>query len=193
MSDDEDLFRQSMGDVKPLNTEKKVVLKTDQDKDLNAEVRRQAAVEKSQQQNDGLSGDYAKPVSPHDILEFKRPGIQHGVYKNLRMGKYAIDARLDLHRLSVEQARTAVSQFVGDCVANDIRCALITHGKGVERHPQPALLKSCVNHWLPQLNTVLAFHSAQKHHGGVGATYVLLKKSEKKKLDTAEKIQKRRS
>ncbi len=182
-----------MGDVKPLSTDKKVTLTSDQKDQINAEARRLAAVEKSQQQNDGLSGDYATPVSPHDILEFKRPGIQHGVYKNLRMGKYTIDARLDLHRLSVEQARTAVSQFVSDCVTHDIRCALITHGKGLERQPQPALLKSCVNHWLPQMSSVLAFHSAQKHHGGVGATYVLLKKSEKKKLDTAEKMQKRRS
>ena len=182
-----------MGDVKPLSVEKKVFLKTEPDSPENADIRRRAAVEATATESDGLSGDYLKLLSPHDILEFKRPGIQHGVFKNLRLGKYTIDARLDLHRLSIEQARTAVSQFIADCVSHDIRCALINHGKGVERQPQPALLKSCVNHWLPQLKEVMAFYSAQKQHGGVGATYVLLKKSDKKKQETAEKLQKRRS
>jgi DNA-nicking Smr family endonuclease len=189
----DDLFRQAMGDVKPLDVEEKVILKTVQQDLDNTEVRRRAAVADVPIKEEVLSGDFVKPVSPHDILEFKRPGIQHGVYKNLRMGKYKVDARLDLHRLSVEKSREAVAQFIQDCLANDIRCALITHGKGMERQPQPALLKSCVNHWLPQLPSVMAFHSAQKHHGGVGATYVLLKKSEKKKQDTAEKHQKRKT
>jgi DNA-nicking Smr family endonuclease len=139
-----------------------------------------------------LSGDYVQLVDPHDVLEFKRPGVQHGVYKNLRLGKYLIEARLDLHRLSVEQARTAVAQFARDCVDNSVRCALITHGKGVDRQPQPALLKSCIAHWLPQLEEVLAFHSAQRQHGGVGSTYVLLRKSEKKRQENFEKHSKRR-
>ena len=188
---DDDIFREAMGDVKPLKQDVRVTKPTQQD--VNAEVRRQAAVAQTAEPKEGLSGDYVKPLSPHDILEFKRPGIQHGVYKNLRLGKYQVDARLDLHRLNVEQARQAVAQFIKDCVNNDIRCALINHGKGVERQPQPALLKSCVNHWLPQLSDVMAFYSAQKQHGGVGATYVLLKKSDKKKQETAEKHQKRKT
>ena len=186
-------FRDAMSDVKPIKKQDRVQAKKIETSTPGKELRRRAAVTEQQPQSDELWGDYVKPVSPHDILEFKRPGIQHGVYKNLRLGKYPIDARLDLHRLSVDQARSAVSLFVKDCIANDIRCALVTHGKGVGRQPQPALLKSCVNHWLPQLEQVLAFHSAQRHHGGVGATYILLKKSEKKKQETAEKLQKRRT
>ncbi len=41
------------------------------------------------------------------------------------------------------------------------------------------------------LGDVMGFHSAQKHHGGYGAVYVLLRKSEKAKLDNWEKQQKR--
>lgn len=190
---DDELFRQSMGDVKPLDFEEKIDLKPVETNQHNTEIRRQAAVADMADSKEGLSGDFVKALSPYDILEFKRSGIQHGVYKNLRLGKYTVDARLDLHRHSVEKARVAVAQFIQDCINNDIRCALINHGKGVDRQPQPALLKSCVNHWLPQLPQVMAFHSAQKHHGGVGATYVLLKKSEGKKQDTAEKHQKRKT
>jgi len=73
--------------------------------------------------------------------------------------------------------------FIDECMQHDIRCVLINHGKGFDRQPQPGLLKSCVAHWLPQLPAVMAYHSAQKHHGGVGATYVMLRKSEKKRLE----------
>ena len=128
-----------------------------------------------------------EPVEPLAYLEYQRPGVQHGVYKNLRLGKYEIQSRLDLHRHTVEQARNSLKRFVEDCYQHSIRCALITHGKGEERQ-EPAKLKSCVNHWLRQFDQVLAFHSAQKQHGGLGATYVLIKKDKSAKQRTAEKI-----
>ena len=78
--------------------------------------------------------------------------------------------------MTIKQAKAAVIRFVCNCSLQDIRCALINHGKG-EGRPQPAVLKSCVAQWLPQLAEVLAFHSAQQHQGGVGATYIMLKKS----------------
>lgn len=188
---DDDLFRQVMGDVKPIKSGERIALRKNTGRSPGLERRRQAAVSQAVTDGQTLTGDYVHPVGPHDILEFKKPGIQHGVYKNLRLGKYSVDAQLDLHRLNVEQARQAVSQFVSDCLAHNIRCALINHGKG-ERQPRPALLKSCVAHWLPQLSAVMAFHSAQRQHGGSGATYILLKKSEKKRQENLEKHQKRR-
>ena len=126
-------------------------------------------------------------VDPLAYLEFVRPGVQHGVYKNLRLGKYEIQSRLDLHRHTVEQARNALWFFVDDCHKHGVRCALVTHGKG-EGREQPARLKSCVNHWLRQFDQVLAFHSAQKTHGGVGATYILVKKDSAARRETGDKI-----
>jgi len=126
-------------------------------------------------------------VDPLAYLEFVRPGVQHGVYKNLRLGKYEIQSRLDLHRRTVEQARNALWHFVDDCHKHGVRCALVTHGKG-EGREQPARLKSCVNHWLRQFDQVLAFHSAQKTHGGVGATYILVKKDSSARRETGDKI-----
>ena len=126
-------------------------------------------------------------VDPLAYLEFVRPGVQHGVYKNLRLGKYEIQSRLDLHRHTVEQARNALWLFVDDCHKHGVRCALVTHGKG-EGREQPARLKSCVNHWLRQFDQVLAFHSAQKTHGGVGATYILVKKDSAARRETGDKI-----
>lgn len=185
MTTDDDFFRQQMKGVKPIKAEVKVDLAQQHQDKLNAEKRRKAATEELAKDKNFLSGEYIEPVDPLAVLEFKRDGVQTGVYRNLRLGKYQIDARLDLHHMTVDQARNAVYQFIHDCMKHDIRCALITHGKG-EGRSLPAQLKSCLNHWLPQFDPVLAFHSAQKHHGWVGATYVLLKKSEKKKLETWE-------
>jgi len=182
---DDDLFAQQMKDVMPIKVDAKVdLIKSHQDK-TNSEKRRKSATQELEKDKNFLSGEYIEPVDPLAQLEFKRDGVQTGVFRNLRLGKYQIDARLDLHHMTVDQARNAVYQFIKDCMTHDIRCALVTHGKG-EGRSVPAQLKSCLNHWLPQFEQVLAFHSAQKHHGWVGATYVLLRKSEKKKLETWE-------
>jgi DNA-nicking Smr family endonuclease len=148
---------------------------------------------KAAQQEQQASGNFLDPASviapvdPYDFLEFARPGVQHGVYKNLRQGKYEVQSRLDLHRHTVEQARVALWDFVEGCQKHGVRCALVTHGKG-EGREQPARLKSCVNHWLRQFDNVLAFHSAQKQHGGVGSTYILIKKNSLARLSTSEKL-----
>ncbi|PUA29066.1 MAG: DNA endonuclease SmrA [Cellvibrio sp. 79] len=187
---DSDIFLQQMQDVKPIKVEEKVVLASPQLDKTNSLTRRKAATAELEKDKNFLSGEYIEPLEPLAVIEFKRDGVQNGVYRSLRMGKYQIDARLDLHNMTVDQARNALFQFIKDCMTHDIRCALITHGKG-EGREQPAQLKSCVAHWLPQLDEVLAFHSAQKQHGWVGATYVLLRKSDKKKLETWEQHNKR--
>lgn len=182
---DSDLFLQQMKGVKPIKVEEKVVLATPQQDKASIETRRKAATAELAKDKNFLSGEYIEPVDPLAVIEFKRDGVQNGVYRNLRLGKYQIDARLDLHHMTIDQARSAVFQFIKDCMNHDIRCALITHGKGEGRN-LPAQLKSCIAHWLPQFPEILAFHSAQKQHGWVGATYVLLRKSDKKKLETWE-------
>jgi DNA-nicking Smr family endonuclease len=194
MSDDknneDDDFFAAMGDVKPIQASGRVNLKKSSLLESTLAVRRQSAETEVQTAKDPLADNEVKQLDPNDILEFRRPGVQHGVYKQLRMGRYSIDARLDLHRMKLEQARQMVYQFIRDCIANDIRCALITHGKG-EGRKNPAVLKSHLAHWLPQISEVLAFHSAQKQHGGTGACYIMLKKSEKKRQENLEKHQRR--
>jgi DNA-nicking Smr family endonuclease len=178
-------FSQLVQGVKPIKPDDRVMLSEPRPDKISTEKRRAAAITELEKDKNFLSGEYIEPVDALAILEFKRDGIQNGVYKNLKQGKYQIDARLDLHNMTVEQARSAVFQFIGDCMNYDIRCALVTHGKS-EGREQPAQLKSCLAHWLPQLDNVMAFHSAQKRHGATGATYILLRKSEKKKQETWE-------
>lgn len=175
------LFREFVGDVAPLNQSSQH-LKVPVDRNSPTLVsRRRAAVKASDSDDNFLAGEEHVPrVKPLDTLSFKRDGVQHGVFRRLKQGHYPVESSLDLHRLTVVQARKDVLAFIRDCMAHDIRCASITHGKG-EHRETPALLKSCVNCWLPQLDDVLAFHSAPRHSGGLGATLILLRKSEGKK------------
>lgn len=175
--------------VEPLGDKGAVFIPTTLEKTPGMLARQEAATKELHVDANALdSGSYIAPLDPLDVLEFCRPGVQHGVYKNLRLGKYDTHARLDLHRHTVEQARHALWRFAEECRDRAVRCALVTHGKG-EGRKHPAVLKSCVNHWLRQLPYVLAFHSAQKHHGGLGATYLLIKKSADARRATGEKIE----
>ena len=181
MEEEKKLFREFVGDVEPVS-QSGHPLKIPVDKNTPTLVsRRLAAVKESDAGDNFLAGEEHVPrVKALDTLSFKRDGVQHGVFRRLKQGHYTVESSLDLHRLTVVQSRIEVLAFVRDCVAHDIRCGAITHGKGEQRE-NPALLKSCVNYWLPQLRDVLAFHSAPRHSGGLGATFILFRKSARNK------------
>jgi DNA-nicking Smr family endonuclease len=116
--DDSEFFQQQMGDVEPLKKPAdRVHLKKPPEQIPGMEVRRKAAQQALAEGSHALaSEEFIKQVKPRDVLSFKRDGVQHGVFKNLRLGKYPIDSRLDLHRLIVVQAQRQVSLFVSDCM-----------------------------------------------------------------------------
>ncbi|MBR7890213.1 DNA endonuclease SmrA [Marinomonas sp. A79] len=185
------LFAQEVAGIMPL--QKSEIYLKKKGLEVDFQERRSAAQIAIEADNNHLSHDYVEKVDPNAMLEYKRSGVQDGVFKRLRQGKYGIESRLDLHQKTVAQARELVYQFVEDCLRNDIRVAIIVHGKG-DRTPDPdmrAMIKSYINKWLKDLDQVMAFHTAQRHHGGLGAVYVLLRKTEKARLEDWEKHQKR--
>lgn len=188
-SDDFDLFAQEVKGITPLEKEEVYLGKKGPGVDFSA--RKLAAIHTEQEDRNHLSKDYVERVDPNDMLEYKRDGVQDGVFKRLRQGKYGVEARLDLHRHTVEQARRQVFQFVADCMHHDIRVGIVVHGKGDRSPENQATLKSYINKWLRDLDDVMAFHSAQRHHGGLGAVYVLFRKSEAARLENWERHQKR--
>jgi DNA-nicking Smr family endonuclease len=141
-----------------------------------------------------LSDRDAAPLDAWYVLEFKRPGVQNGVYRKLRQGRYEQEARLDLHRMTVAIARRELFAFVEQCHELGLRSVLLIHGKGerkVERE-RSAVLKGYVHVWLQEIPIVQAYHSAQPQHGGTGAVYVLLRKSEEQKRKNRERFTKGR-
>lgn len=178
MIDDDDFFLREMQGVKKIKQVKKVDLSQPHKATDAQKLRQQSATsEKVSSDPNHLQHYEVERVQPHDELGFKCHGIQDGVFRKLRQGKYPIDARLDLHRMTIDTAREIVFSFINDCVKYDLRTVLILPGKGDRNIEEPALLKSHLIHWLPQLPDVMAFHTALPKDGGAGAMYVLLRKS----------------
>jgi len=169
--DDLSLFRSEMAGVKPLKQANRVrhrpetrpvrVGRHDETDDRSLE----------DVFSDAIRADEDCP----DILEFSRSGIQNKVLSQLRAGKLPVEDVVDLHGLSVKEARAYLIDFLHYCEQSDIRNVLIIHGKGFRSREKP-VIKPMVNRWLRATDRVLAFHSAQPKDGGTGAVYVLLKK-----------------
>ncbi|MDO2947046.1 DNA endonuclease SmrA [Aeromonas simiae] len=184
--DDYQLFMQEMSGVKPITSDQ-IPPSSPLPHPSEAQLaRREAAMREDGHEPDGLTMEAVEMLRPSDPVGFKRDGVQEGVYKKLRLGKYELQASLDLHQHTLREARVALLQFIRDCLERDIRSVLILHGKGERSQPQ-ALLKSYVSAWLPHIPEVMAMHSAERRHGGSGALYVLLRKSDRKKAENRER------
>lgn len=153
------------------------------------DLRRKSATQGSDQ---GLTTDPIDWLHPLDPIEWCRKGVQQGVYRNLRLGKYQLDARLDLMNKTPAQAKEELVSFLNESMRLGIRTVLINHGKGKHASTIGNKLKSYLCNWLPQLDYVLCFHSCMPQHGGTGAVYILLKKSESARQANLEKHSRRR-
>jgi len=190
-NEDKQLFEQEMKDVRPLKPDIASVLPRraqDRPGEPGTAYRRSAAQRPVDGDGNFLTTGFVEFVHPQEVLSFKRGGIQNGVFLKLQRGGYAIEATLDLHLMSLEEAREQVYAFIRDCVRYEVRTALINHGKGARNKQNQAMIKSYVARWLPQFPEIMAFHSAQGFHGGTGAVYILLRKSERAKDRARERL-----
>jgi len=169
--EDQAAFRDAMQGVKPLVTPTKTKLKPRNQPEIR---KRKITLEDEATDNYPFS-DYEKlpPVSSEDILEFSRPGVQHKMLRKLRQGQYNVNAILDLHGKTSEEARESLSHFLLACQKKGLRYVMIIHGKS--RGSGKPILKNKLNHWLRQTDQVIAFHSATQRDGSSGALYVLLR------------------
>ncbi|RVU32447.1 DNA endonuclease SmrA [Neptunomonas marina] len=175
--------------VVPLSQEKKPVKSSGTADEQALEARRMAAVAG---QDEGLTTGPLNWLNPLDPIEWCHDGVQAGVYRNLRLGKYNVDARLDLRGSSAPAALSELLSFVKECMNYGIRTIMINIGKGDTVRSKGNQLKSYLNLWLPQLPEVMAFHTAKPQHGGRAGVYVLLRKSDEARRDNLERHQKRR-
>ena len=169
--EDKALFRESMRSVKPLPQQAKV--KVLQPKP--AIPKKKTPQPTQEKKAYYLSDTIVDTVLSETILSYVHPSLSNQRFKALRMGHIPWEARLDLHGLKSENARETLCQFIQTQAENDKRCILIIHGKGGYLGAPP-VIKNLLNRWLPQLDEVLAFHSALPKDGGSGAVYVLLKR-----------------
>lgn len=166
---DDELFRQAMRDVTPLQPDNRIRRQTPPKKVPSGRNDDAAPAQA------GFSDNTFENTCP-DRLYFERPGIQKALLKKLRGGKLPIDSTLDLHGSTVDQARQLLIGFFEECRHFDHRHVIIVHGKGFRSEHKP-VIKPLVNRWLRETDEVLAFCSAQPKDGGTGAVYVLLRRA----------------
>lgn len=129
---------------------------------------------------DLCGGDGPFDISDSDeYIEGLADGIDRRLLKRLRAGEYAVQAHLDLHGLTRDEARERVAKFLVESRRAGRRCVLLVHGRGLHSKDQIPVLKQAVRSWLERgqiARSVLAFATARPVDGGAGAVYVLLRR-----------------
>jgi DNA-nicking Smr family endonuclease len=169
---DTQLFREAVRDVKPLSAEAPVV--SDRRRHPQPVARfsradRHAVLEESL---NWLPGD--PELASGDELVYHRAGVQTSVLKKLRRGQYRVQAEIDLHGLTVAEAKQALRDFLATALDRQYRCVRIIHGKGLRSGHRGPVLKGVVSSVLRRVKPVVAYVSARQVDGGTGAVYVLL-------------------
>jgi DNA-nicking Smr family endonuclease len=168
---DADLFREAVRDVKPLAYDAPAIEPPPRPRPQARFTRadRLAILQES------LHTDVGDPdLASGDELVFAREGIQKMVLRKLRRGQYRVQAEIDLHGLTVAQAKEAVRMFLANALDRQFRCVRIIHGKGLRSGHRGPVLKSAISGVLQRVGPVLAYVSARQVDGGTGALYVLL-------------------
>lgn len=171
--EDSRLFRDSVGEVRPVHHDRIVPPRRAPSPRPKFRDQDEALVLRD------LLSDHYEPVDVEtgDELVFVRAGLQQRTLKKLRRGLFVVGAELDLHGMTVPVARQAVAEFLHTCRSRRVQCARIVHGKGRGSRHRAPVLKHKIGHWLRQRDEVLAYCSARRCDGGTGAVYVLLKRS----------------
>lgn len=102
------------------------------------------------------------------------PGLDGDRLKRIARDEIRVDARIDLHGLTLERAHRALEAFVETCARGGLRTLLVITGKGA-----PGALKAEVPRWLAErpFQALVAGHAAAApRHGAAGALYVFLRR-----------------
>ena len=127
-----------------------------------------------------IRGEMAFDLSDTDeFVEGAVADLDRRTRLRLRRGELAVQAHLDLHGLTRDEAHVALETFVSQQRALGRRCVLIIHGRGLNSKDQVPVLKESMGRWLSRGalgRQVLGFCTARPCDGGAGAVYVLLRR-----------------
>jgi DNA-nicking Smr family endonuclease len=104
-----------------------------------------------------------------DVLPTREDG-----HRRVRRGKVALSGRLDLHGMTIVQARKSLLLFLQSSICQSRTTVLVITGKGSRGE---GALRQALSDWLQQPDFVpLVSGYAQAHlrHGGGGAWYLFL-------------------
>jgi len=171
---DEDLFGHAMQDVKalgwsavPLHHQPPLEIQPQNDEEEALRVLEEFL----------RRGDLEIDLTPEYIERAVQP--RGRLYlQDLRSGRFAVQAWLDLHGMNQQEARFALDEFLLASVRASFSCVRVIHGRGRHSHKKEPVLKDAIQRWLCSRRLsrhVVAYTSARLCDGGGGAVYILLR------------------
>jgi DNA-nicking Smr family endonuclease len=115
------------------------------------------------------------PLPPLAMDRFA--GYDKANAERLKRGKHPVEALLDLHGMTQDEAHRALASFILSARAAGKRCVLVITGRG---RLGGGVLRAAVPRWLdePEFRPhLLAIATAQPRDGGAGALYVMLRRT----------------
>lgn len=172
-----DLFRQAMQDVTRLKSDARV---SNPPPALSRRSPQDSEHEAIAELYDLVAGRSDFDIMDTDeYVEGCVVGLDTGLVRKLRQGKFARQAALDLHGMKADEAKPELERFLSQSTQAGVRCVLIIHGRGKNSPGQFPILKDKLKQWLTRgrlAKMVLAFSTARTHDGGLGAMYILLRR-----------------
>jgi DNA-nicking Smr family endonuclease len=170
---DTDEFHQAMRGTKPLKSEARVPVEKTKPKPkarFSRADERDVLAESLEDDVDTIEHGYGA------ALRFHRQHVGKRTMRKLQRGGYSVQAELDLHGMTLAEAKPRLADFIDYNTTQGKYCVRVVHGKGLGSGERGPVLKNAVNRWLRKWDSVLAFVSTPQVDGGTGAVYVLLQK-----------------
>jgi DNA-nicking Smr family endonuclease len=165
------LFRAAVADAEPLVSDR-----IHHEPSPPPAIPRQRTQDEAAARDETLRGPLLSDLFPEggDEGAWRRNGVSLGQLRDLRRGRWTVQAALDLHGHTRDEARLALPTFLAECQRYGYRCVRIVHGQGQHSPGREPVLKRLVLGWLSQRREVLVFCQARPADGGAGAAIVLL-------------------
>lgn len=165
VTEDVALFREFVAGTRPLEQDKiaPVVRRSKQKRALNGTAASTA------EKLFFFSDEFESYADTQGSLSYVQPGDDPHLAGRLRRGELTPQVLLDLHGMTIAEAKTELAGLLQYCERQQFNCACVVHGKGL------GILSHKVPNWLVQHPNVRAFHTAPRSWGKHGALLLLLK------------------
>ena len=138
-NEDDELFRRTMADAKPIKSETRVEPPRRRPKP-KAHLSR---ADEGRVLDESMRGDLDEMEQfSGEALRFHRPTVGRRTMRKLARGNYAVQAEIDLHGMTVLEAKPRLAEFIEECARSGHRCVRVVHGKGLGSGQRGPVLKA---------------------------------------------------
>lgn len=176
-TDDSELFMEAMQDVTPIKNHNRISFFEDRSQKNThkhlKKIRNKQAPKPQNLQFQAL--ECSHPIGAFESVMHYEKGLRLQDLSKLKRSEFYLEASLDLHGKTAEEAEIAIEHFISQAIACGMKYVRIIHGKGYNSKNDYPILKNLCYQKLKTLKNIVGFCSAPEKDGGVGAVNIQLK------------------